>query len=1118
MPFTRMLFVLRTVIAVCAGAVLPAAAFGQPVVWTGGGDGVSWNQAANWSPAAVPGSTNDVTIPAGAGINLNVGGTIRSLTTDRAVTQTSGCSLFTITNGLTFTSATGSLSTGNSFCESLRFQGTQAISGPGQLIIRQGSVRVSGAGTTLTVSAGATVQESSNTGIALDASTTLVNSGLMRSSASGQVLTITGAAGSVLTNAAGGVVEASSSGTFVLTGSSWSNAGTLTINGGAMSLGGTFNALGTVSRTGGTLTITGTYTGPTLTATAATGVIGFNGVTLTGTVLDGAGGPGFTNSGGITLNGVTLNAPFNLSSSCSQVTISNGLTFGAGGGGSITTGGSFCGTLFFSGSQTVGGPGVITLGNGSASVTGAGVLTFGPGAIFQTATGSASIDIGAGSSITNQGTFRSNAAGRLLTVDGAGSFTNAPSGTVEASTGSLTLSPASWTNNGTFVINGGTLTLEGTYAALGNVSRTGGTLTLSGTYTGPILTANAITGPLNLGAFNAANTLLNALDGQGYTQGGSLSFSNVTLGAPLTMANSCQTLTITNGLTFGAGGSIATGGSFCQTLVFSGTQTIGGTGTISINAGSSAVSGTNAVVTFGPGVIVQAGNNSASINVAAGCSITNQGTFRVNAASRTLSVDGNGSFTNAPGATVEATTGTFNLSPGSWVNNGTLLINGGTMNLSGTYASLGTVNRTGGSLNLGGSFTGSSLTANAATGSLTLGSNLNLTNVTLGAADGQGFGQNGSITFNNVTLNSPFTMQNGCSTLTIINNLTMGAGSSISTGGSFCQTLIFNGSQNITGVGTISLNAGSSAVTGTGATVTFGPGIIVQAGGANGSMTITAGNTVVNQGVMRANVSSRVLSIDGSGTLTNAPSGSIEASSSGTFNLNSSGTTLAWSNLGTLTVNAGTLNLGGTCSGLGTISRTGGTITFSGIYTGPTFTISNATGPINLAGGTTFNGTTLSAIDGQSFALSGAANFNSVVLNAPIAMGANCSLLTISGGLTFGAGGSISTGASFCQTLIFSGTQTIGGTGTITLNAGSMAVTGTSATTTFGPGVTLTAGGSNTSFAIGTGNTLNNQGTIRSSAPAAYWSRTAPAPCRTPRAARSRRQTAARSPSAERRG
>jgi len=44
-----------------------ASAFAAPITWDGGGDGVSWGDANNWSGNVQPSATSDVTIPVIAG-------------------------------------------------------------------------------------------------------------------------------------------------------------------------------------------------------------------------------------------------------------------------------------------------------------------------------------------------------------------------------------------------------------------------------------------------------------------------------------------------------------------------------------------------------------------------------------------------------------------------------------------------------------------------------------------------------------------------------------------------------------------------------------------------------------------------------------------------------------------------------------------------------------------------------------------------------------------------------------------------------------------------------------------------------------------------------------------
>ena len=58
-------------------------AYGQTKTWVGPNTGSNWNTATNWSPAGLPGYTDDVVIyhPTGDSVNLNPGtAAINSLT------------------------------------------------------------------------------------------------------------------------------------------------------------------------------------------------------------------------------------------------------------------------------------------------------------------------------------------------------------------------------------------------------------------------------------------------------------------------------------------------------------------------------------------------------------------------------------------------------------------------------------------------------------------------------------------------------------------------------------------------------------------------------------------------------------------------------------------------------------------------------------------------------------------------------------------------------------------------------------------------------------------------------------------------------------------------------
>ena len=71
--------------------------------WTGGGDGASWNVAANWSGGVVPGPTNDVIITDGAGTNVVISSgsiTVKSIQCSKAFTISGGSLTVTTNNSL----------------------------------------------------------------------------------------------------------------------------------------------------------------------------------------------------------------------------------------------------------------------------------------------------------------------------------------------------------------------------------------------------------------------------------------------------------------------------------------------------------------------------------------------------------------------------------------------------------------------------------------------------------------------------------------------------------------------------------------------------------------------------------------------------------------------------------------------------------------------------------------------------------------------------------------------------------------------------------------------------------------------------------------------------------
>jgi len=109
-----------------------AGARAATVSWDGGGDGVSWLDARNWSADTLPGPGDDVSITApGAVVTLGSGAvTVRSLNCPRTLRLTGG--VLTVSEGASFIGGV------------LRQSGGQFA---GTALIRQGTLELDGAGT-----------------------------------------------------------------------------------------------------------------------------------------------------------------------------------------------------------------------------------------------------------------------------------------------------------------------------------------------------------------------------------------------------------------------------------------------------------------------------------------------------------------------------------------------------------------------------------------------------------------------------------------------------------------------------------------------------------------------------------------------------------------------------------------------------------------------------------------------------------------------------------------------------------------------------------------------------------------------------------------------------------
>src|SRR6266851_3190111 len=503
--------------------------------WTGGGDGTSWNNAANWSAGVPNSSTVDVTIgTATAAVNDNLSASVGNLTLSHAADG------LTIANGIVLSvfgsainnAGTITLGSTGSFTE-LVLQGNVTLSGGGTVTLSNNAQNyIFGAVTADTLTNQETIQGAGDIG---NGAMTLVNSGTINANQSaGMTMQVNGG----VTNT--GTIEATAGATLLLT-----STPTITNTGGTISANGTGSRLQLTNSTvnGGAVTLTGAATlqlingtihgGSTLT-NSATGTIEVvsNTNTLGGTINNSAGGT-FKIDNGATLNletgtysqlgTVQMNSSGNFTDLVLQgnVTLSGGTVRMSNNATNFIFG--HFGTDTLTNQETIQGAGhigngVMTLVNSSTGIinatqsagitlqlsggaTNTGTIEATGGTLLLTSTtvGNTGGTISANgqtlqmiNSTVNGGAVTLTGAATLQlvngTIHGGSTLTNSATGTIEVVSNTNTLGGT--INNsagGTFKIdNGATLNLEtGTYSQLGTVQ-----MNSSGNFTDLVLQGN----------------------------------------------------------------------------------------------------------------------------------------------------------------------------------------------------------------------------------------------------------------------------------------------------------------------------------------------------------------------------------------------------------------------------------------------------------------------------------------------------------------------------------------------------------------------------------------------------------------------------------------------------
>ncbi|MCU1302918.1 MAG: tandem-95 repeat protein [Candidatus Sulfotelmatobacter sp.] len=1085
----------RKVILAPAPAHLSAKSSSQPPntsdSWTGGGDGTSWNNAANWSAGVPNSSTVDVTIgttTAAVSDNL-VNAQIANLTLSHA-----GDSL-TINNGIALDvfgpsiSNAGTITVGSAgFGTDLVLEGNVTLSGAGTLTLTNNTSNfIFGAASADTLTNQSTIQGAGHIG---NGSMGLVNSGTINANQSNTLFVQANGTGGGATNT--GTMEATAGGTLQLLNATFANAGgTISANGSTLQVNGSTVNGGAVTLIGAsTLQLnTGTIHGGSTLTNSATGTIeaASGGSTLGGSINNSAGGllkidngallnleTGTYSLGTVQLNsagfGTTLelqgNVTLNGGTTVTMSNNTNNFIFGSTSANTLTNQG------------TIQGAGHI--GNGTMGLVNSGTINANqPSTLFIQANGT-------GGGATNTGTMEATAGGTLQlvnttfantggtisanastlqvngstinggavtltgastlqlntgTIHGGSTLTNSATGTIEAATGGSTLGGSINNSAGGLlkIDNGALLNLEtGTYSQLGavqlNSAGFGTSLELQGnvTLSGGTVTMSNNTNNFIFGA-SSANTLTNqgTIQGAGHIGNGTMGLVN----SGTINANQPSTLFIqANGTGGGAtntGTMEATAGGTLQLL----NTTFANTGgTISANASTLQV-------------------NGATINGGA-VTLTGASTLQLN----TGTIHGGSTLTNSATGTIEVATGGNTL--GGTINNsagGTFKIdNGALLNLeTGTYSQLGAVQLNsagfGTSLELQGNVTlsGGTVTMSNNTNNFIFGSSSANTLTNQGTIQGAGHVGNGSMGLvNSGTINANqtagMTIQDGAAvTATNTGTLEATAGSTLT----LANTTFTN-----TG-GTVAANASTVNVSGS----------IIN----GGNVTLTGASTLLlNTGT-----------IHGGSTLTNSATGTIEVATGGntlggTIN-NSAGGTFKVDNGALLNLETGTYSQLGAVqlnsAGFGTSLELQGNVTLSG----GTVTMSNNTSNFIsgvISANTLTNQETIQGAGHIGNGSMGLVNSGTINANQP-------SLLTIQANGT--GSGATNTGtleATAGGTLQLLNTTFANTGGTISANASTVQVTGS---TINGGAVTLT-GASTLQLNTGTihgGSTLTNSAT-----------------------------------------
>jgi hypothetical protein len=728
------------------------------VSWTGGGDGVSWGDARNWSTATrLPGAADDVTIDAPGTVVLHASGTdsVRSLQSDSTLLLSGGSLALAADSAISGTVVLngGSLSAAGPLALGGLEQTAGTLSGAGTVTIQGqwdwGGGTQSGTGHTAVLGntdlsgSGATAPQLSGRAVDSDGTATL-HSGSTLTFAGGAAWNNQSDGAFVLQGGAtlSGPVLFNNAGLFQLTGTQGASIGTFNnapgglvdVQGGVLSLGGGSGS-GTFDLEGSSvLFISGTYNLQDGAASVGRGIVSVGGA--------------LNVTGGVSLRNLSTGGTVTVNAGAGLDVQNLGLGGTLTGPGDVTVENDF---TWFSG--TLGGSGDTTL-NGTAELNGVpfatqqlsgrtvdnhGTVTLFPNIALQFNSGTWNNDID-GTLILQQGSTVGGTSAAVLNNDGlvqmfgqghdsvGVTLNNSATGTVDAEGSPLgggTLTLAAGSSAGTFRV-ATTATLDFTHSSAGFAFLDGATAVGEG----------------RLQLFDFSGPLAVTVSGHVSLQTVFLGFGTLTVNAGGSL--DVQSLRLSGGTLTGPG-DLTVGGD----LVWTG-GTLGGTGQTFLE-GTAQVGGIGGFVTLDGRTVNNDGTATflppASLAVQgdgvwnndAGASLTLPGGSSVNALgfgphaalnnAGLLQTAGSGTvtvavpLTNADTGTIQVRSGTTlsspSFSPGAFQTSGTVTIATGAAFVMASYTQTGGTTTVDGTLTanpggvfLNGGFLGGSGTIN----------------------------------------------------------------------------------------------------------------------------------------------------------------------------------------------------------------------------------------------------------------------------------------------------------------------------------------------------------------------------------------------------------------------